>query len=277
MKPPAFDYFAAAGRDEALDMLAQYGPDARLLAGGQSLMAMLNMRLLSPEVVVDISRARDLTGLSIDDDQATLRVEAAVTQAQLARYPGLAGRCPLLARMLPYVGHYQTRARGTVCGSLCHADPSSELPLALAVLDATVELSSGRGVRRLKASEFQTGMLTTAVADDEMMTAVLWPLGPPGMCYAFEEVAMRRGDFAMVAIAVAVDAATVCIGLGGVADTPWVESWPTGTPEELAERCADLAARVPAASDQHASAGYRRELVRRVGIRTIQEAVQSQS
>src|SRR5262249_30875547 len=151
MKPPPFDYLRPQTVDEGLAALADYGEDARVLAGGQSLMAMLNMRLAAPALVVDIGRLSALDRIAVEGDR--LGVGAAATQAALDRWPGLAERAPLLAAALPWVGHFQTRNRGTVCGSIAHADPSAELPLCLAVLGGEVVLLSVVGRRSVAADQ----------------------------------------------------------------------------------------------------------------------------
>ena len=143
MKPAAFDYACPDNLDEALALLAEKGEAARICAGGQSLGAMLNMRLASPAVLIDIAGLRELKSISIVD--GAIEVGATVTQAELLAWPDLTASQPLLASLLPWIGHYQTRQRGTVCGSLAHSDPSSELPLAMALLRGEVVLRSRRG------------------------------------------------------------------------------------------------------------------------------------
>ena len=270
MKPAAFDYLRAADRAEALAALAEAGEDGQVLAGGQSLMAMMNMRLLAPELLVDISRTEELRG--IERRAAHLELGAAVTQAELAAWPDLPVECPLLALALPFVGHYQTRSRGTVCGSLCHADPSSELPLVLATLGGEVLLERSGGERRLSAGEFQTGMLSTALEPGELMTAARFPLAEAGLGYAFDEVATRHGDFAIVAIAVAAGPDGIRLGLGGLADRPSVVDWPDLDGSALDDALNELAWSAPIDGDPHASARYRRELVRRIGRRAVMAA-----
>ena len=229
MKPPRFDYVRAASVDEAVEVLAEHGDDARVLAGGQSLMAMLNMRLVAPEVLVDISRVPELATISHDGD--AVEIGAAVTQAALQRVGALEAHLPLVARALPFVGHYQTRARGTVCGSIAHADPSSELPLCLAALDGEVVLRSARGTRTMVAADFQRDVLTTACEPNEMIVSVRFPLRVPGEGCAFAELGIRHGDFAIVAVAAVASATRVRIAVGGCADRPYVvESPPAGGP-----------------------------------------------
>lgn len=268
MKPAPFDYAAPETTSEALALLAEHGARARILAGGQSLTAMLNMRLLSPELLIDISRIEALQHIELSD--GCLRIGAGVTQSQLLRWPQLAEQQPLLRKLLPFVGHYQTRSRGTVCGSLVHADPSSELPLALAVLDGEVEVASATGSRRLRAGTFQLGMMTTALADDEMVIAARFPCHRSGTAYGFREVSQRHGDFALAAFAVRADAATTAFAIAGVAPKPVVFSLERND-DVLAQRLNEIAWQLGAADDTHASARYRRELVRRIGRQTLEE------
>ena len=271
MKPPRFDYVRAASVDEAIEVLAEHGDDARVLAGGQSLVAMLNMRLLAPEVVVDISRVPDLAKIARADD--AIEIGAAVTQAAAQRYDGLNAHLPLVARALPFVGHYQTRARGTVCGSIAHADPSSELPLCLAALDGEVVLRSSRGTRVVAAADFQLDVLTTACEPDEMIVAVRFPLHAPGDGCAFTEFGIRHGDFAIVAVAVIASATQVRMAIGGCSDRPHVAEFPPLAGEALAQRLNALAWSLPFDDDHHASARYRRDLVRNLGRQTVEAAI----
>ena len=271
MKPPRFDYVRAASTEEAVEALAEHGDDARVLAGGQSLVAMLNMRLVAPEVVVDISRVPELATIIRKED--AVEIGAAVTQAATERFDGLEALLPLLARALPFVGHYQTRARGTVCGSLAHADPSSELPLCLAVLAGEVVLRSSGGTRILAAGDFQQDVLTTACEPDEMVVAVRFPLRVPGEGCAFTEFGIRHGDFAIVAVAALADTERVRVGIGGCSDRPHVVDMPPLAGGALRERLNALAWSLPFDGDHHASARYRRDLVRILGRQTVEAAI----
>ena len=271
MKPPRFDYVRAASVEEAIEVLAEHGDDARVLAGGQSLVAMLNMRLLAPEVIVDVSRVPELATITRTED--AIEFGAAVTQAAAQRFDGLNAHLPLVARALPFVGHYQTRARGTVCGSIAHADPSSELPLCLAVLDGEVVLRSSRGIRVVAAADFQQDVLTTACEPDEMIVAVRFPLHAPGDRCAFTELGIRHGDFAIVAVAVIANATQVRVAIGGCSDRPHVTDFPPLAGEALAERLNALAWSLPFDDDHHASARYRRDLVRILGRQTVEAAI----
>ncbi len=270
MKPKAFDYLKAALTDEALDALAAGGDDARILAGGLSLMPMLNFRLVQPEILIDISKAEGMN--YIREANGKVEIGAATRQAQLEHWDGLSDKLPLLAAAFPFIGHYQTRARGTVCGSIAHSDPSSELPLSLAVLGGEVVLRSRRGERVLPATEFQTGMLSTAKRPDEMITAVRYPTARGGAGYAFTEMAQRRGDFAIVALAAVVDGSNIRLGIGGVADKPALRDWEMLDGDALDDALNAFAWDLGGYDDIHATARYRRELVRRLGRRVIEEA-----
>jgi 2-furoyl-CoA dehydrogenase FAD binding subunit len=270
MKPAPFDYLRAETVDEAVEALRQEGGDARIIAGGQSLMPMLAMRLARPKLLVDIMHVDALR--RIDDDGKTLRIGAAVRQAKLERHTELAQRQPLLSGALAWVGHAQTRARGTVCGSIAHADPSAELPLSLMTLGGSVHLRAGRKRRTLTAAEFFTGMMATAKADDEMIEAVSFPTALPGTGYAFTEVGRRHGDFAIVACAAVVDGNTATLGIGGVADVPTVRALPLPDAPDFADALNQYAWDLDARDDLHATARYRRDLIRQLGRRTIEEA-----
>ena len=271
MKPPRFDYVRAGSVEEAIEVLAEYGDDARVLAGGQSLVAMLNMRLVAPEVVVDISRVPGLAAITRTED--AIEIGAAVTQAATERFDGLATHLPLVARALPFVGHYQTRARGTVCGSVAHADPSSELPLCLAALEGQVVLRSRRGIRTMAAADFQQDVLTTACEPDEMIVAARFPLHAPGEGCAFTEFGARHGDFAIVAVATLANADRVRVAVGGCSDRPHVMDFPPLVDEALTGRLNALAWSLPFDDDHHASARYRRDLVRILGRKTVEAAM----
>jgi 2-furoyl-CoA dehydrogenase FAD binding subunit len=271
MKPPRFDYARCDNVDEALSLLAQHGEQARVIAGGQSLMAMLNMRLLRPSILVDIAELNELA--YIRETSAWVEIGATTTQAALESWPQLHSRLPLIAAAIPHIGHFQTRNRGTICGSLCHADPSSELPLCLAALGGEVVLRSRRRTRVLKAQEFQVGMLMTAKQDDEIVVAARYPAAQQGFGYAFRELSRRHGDFAIVALAAVAGGGKIWLGVGGVAETPMVCEWDDHLDgESLADALNDFAWELRGSDDIHASARYRREMVRRLGKRVIEEA-----
>ena len=185
MKPAKFDYIRAKHADEAVALLAEYGDDARILAGGQSLMPMLNMRLAQPAVLIDISQCDDLNFIRSENNE--LRVGAATKQAALEWRKELAVNSPLLALAFPHISHFQIRNRGTVCGSIAHADPSAELPLCLVALGGSVALRTRHGSRTVAANDFFQGVLTTAREPDELIEAVHFPLAKPQTRYGFAE------------------------------------------------------------------------------------------
>ena len=270
MKPKPFAYLRPASVDEAVQELARRGEDARILAGGQSLVPMMNFRLVEAQALIDIS---DLTALAyIRENNGAIEVGASTTQAQFMEWPKLARLAPLVSAAMPHVGHYQTRSRGTVCGSIAHSDPSSELPLCLATIEGSVVLASARGTRVLPSSEFQTGMLTTARLPDEMITAVRFPACRPGAGYAFAEMAQRHGDFAICAVAAMVSGNMTRLGVGGVADKPNVREWSRLANGDIDDALNDFAWDLGGTDDHHASAAYRRGLVRRLGRQVIEEA-----
>ena len=267
MKPRPFDYVRPDTADEAIAVLGEYGDDARVLAGGQSLMPMLNLRLADPSVLVDIARIPELD--AIRDMGGRIEVGAAVTQNKLLSWPKLADQLPLVAVALPNVGHFQTRNKGTVCGSIAHADPSSELPLSLALLEGEVVLRSRRGTRTVGARSFQLDMMTTARAPDELIIAVRFPVATNRKA-AFREVARRHGDFAIIAIgAVIDDEKTARIGIGGIAGKPVVRRVPLDGAKEAINTLAD---ELEGYEDLHASAGLRRDILRNLAPVVIEEA-----
>jgi 2-furoyl-CoA dehydrogenase FAD binding subunit len=270
MKPAAFDYVRADTLDEALGVLGEEGADARILAGGQSFMAMLNMRLARPKVLVDIMRIGALD--RIDEARGEIVIGAGVRQAKLLGWDKLAEKLPLIALALPWTGHVQTRSRGTICGSIAHADPSAELPLTLIALGGAVHLRSVKKRRRVQAADYITGMMSTARSDDEMIEAVSFPV-TSGRGYAFREVARRHGDFAVVACAAMVGDKGIRFAVGGVADKPEARDWPRLDGSALDDALNAFAYGLDARDDVHATARYRRELVRRVGRAVIEEAV----
>jgi len=268
MKPRPFDYARPDTVDETLALLAEHGDDARILAGGQSLLPMLNLRLLDVGVLIDISRIAELDAIHDRDDK--IEIGAAVTQNKLMAWPALAQKLPLLAAALPFVGHFQTRNKGTVCGSIAHADPSSEIPLALAVCGGEVVLRSRRGSRVLAAADFQQDMLTTAREPDELITAVRFPV-TGGRGVAFREVARRHGDFAIIAIAAALDDGAVRLGVGGMAGRPMVRRLAM---DNVAVAIGEWAEELEGYEDLHASAALRRDLFRNLAPPVIAEAQQ---
>jgi 2-furoyl-CoA dehydrogenase FAD binding subunit len=272
MKPRPFDYIRPDSADETVELLAEYGDDGRVLAGGQSLMAILNLRLAEPAALIDVSRLAELD--TIHESDGKIEVGAAVTQNKLLAWPALAQKLPLLAKMLPFVGHFQTRNRGTVCGSIAHADPSSELPLALATLGGEVVLRSKSGTRVLAAKDFQLDMLTTAREPQELVTAVRFPVQKEKQA-AFREVARRHGDFAIIAIAAVADGRSgIRLGVGGMTGRPVVRRINADGDAAVREAANALASELEGYEDMHASAAMRRDMLRNLAPAVVNEALQ---
>jgi 2-furoyl-CoA dehydrogenase FAD binding subunit len=271
MKPRPFDYVRPDSVDEAVALLEEYGDAARVLAGGQSLMAILNLRLAEPEVLIDVSRLAELD--TIRECGGKVEVGAAVTQNKLLAWPALAAKLPLVAKMLPFVGHFQTRNKGTVCGSIAHADPSSELPLALAMLGGEVVLRSKKGTRVLSAKDFHLDMLTTAREPQELIAAVRFPVRS-GKQVAFREVARRHGDFAIIAIAAVIEGKEIRLGVGGMTGRPAVRQINAHGEAAVREAAVALGAELEGLEDMHASAAMRRDLLRNLAPVVVNEALQ---
>jgi carbon-monoxide dehydrogenase medium subunit len=224
MKPAAFEYHAPATVAEAVDWLHELGDDAKVIAGGQSLVPMLALRLAVFDHLVDVHRIAELRGVTQENGHLT--VGAATPDVVIERDRSVAEAVPLLALATPFIGHFQIRNRGTVGGSLAHADPAAEYPAVALALDAELEATSVRGVRSIAAREFFEGMWTTALAPDELLTAVRFPVWPGRSGFAVEEFARRHGDFAIAGAVVGVQladdgsVARAAIALLGMGSTP---------------------------------------------------------
>jgi CO/xanthine dehydrogenase FAD-binding subunit len=288
MKPPRFDYLVPRTIDEALGILAEHGEQAKVLAGGQSLVPLLNFRLVRPAHLVDLNEVPGLAGIRAEDGRLAI---GAMTRQRAVESSGLVSeRCPLLHEAMPLIGHVQIRNRGTIGGSLAHADPAAELPAVVAALEGEVVLQSARGRRVLSAADFFVGYLTTAAEPAELLVEVRLPVMPPRTGSAFLEVSRRHGDFALVGVAatVTLDGAGVCtaarVALTGVGPTPVVARDAVralvGAPPSP-EALEDVARRVAEAlrpdSDLHASSEYRKHvggvLARRALARAAARAV----
>ena len=270
MKPAPFDYVCAQTVREAHAVLAAEEDEACVLAGGQSLIPMLSMRLARPKVVVDIMRVPALA--AVDDSGQTMRIGAAVRQAELLQRADLGDKQPLLGLALPWVGHAQTRSRGTLCGSAAHADPSAEIPLVLVALEGVIELSTRWRRRRVPAEAFFTGMMTTARRPDELIEAIVVPCRRPQTGYAFREFGRRHSDFAIVACAALASPRGARLAVGGVADRPVARNFADLHGRALDKALEAFAWELEARDDLHATATYRRALVRRMGREMIEEA-----
>ena len=284
MKPPRFEYVRPDSEEEALAVLAEHGDDAKVLAGGQSLVPMLNMRLASPGVVVDVNRIPGLDAIAVDN--GLVRVGALVRQAAFERSPVVLRRLPLAAECVPYIGHFVTRNRGTVGGSIAHADAKAELPLALLALGGAAVVRSARAERAIPAEELFVTHYTTSLEPDELLVETVWPDRGSGV--AFEELALRAGDYALAMAACVLRAESGRVAEARVAEARVAVAGPSDRPSvtavgallagheptpELA-RAAGEAARseVEPADTIHASAAYQRHLVGLLVERAVSRA-----
>lgn len=272
VKPASFEYHAPSSIDEALALLVRYGGEARLLAGGQSLVPMMNFRLVAPAALIDLNRVAGLDAIVADGP--TVRIGAMTRQRTLEFSPLIAAHLPLLQHAIRCIGHLPTRSRGTIGGSLAHADPAAELPMVLRALDGEVVARGPGGERRIAAADLFVSPLTTALAPDEILTEIRLPAMAAGTGCAIEEFARRHGDFALAAVvAVVAPAASgrrlVRLATGGIGPVPQrlreAESIleQQGFDAEAIEAAAAKAAEtVEPLADHHASADFRRHLTR---------------
>ena len=259
MKPAPLEYLRPETLDEVLGALAEHSGDAKILAGGQSLVPALNMRIARPAVLVDVNRISGLDEVRLED--GSIAVGATVRQAD----PRLL-RHPLLAEALPHVGHLVTRNRGTVVGSVAHADPAAELPLCLVLLGGTVLARSARAEREIPASELAVGHYTTTLEPDELVVETRWPAPQERWGYAFCELAQRHGDFALCTAAAAASGDELRVAVGAVVDRPTVLDVDPEAPGESA------AAQVEPWGNVHASPAYLKHLVRVLVDRAVERA-----
>jgi carbon-monoxide dehydrogenase medium subunit len=265
VKPAPFEYHAPDSAEEAVGLLAELGDGAKVIAGGQSLVPVLAMRLAVFDHLVDIRRITALRGIEVRGD--SVWIGAGTTEAAVGNSADVAGRVPLLSRATPLIGHFQIRNRGTIGGSLAHADASAEYPAVALTLDATMEALSPRGQRTIPAAEFFTGIWETALEPDELLTAVSFPAATGRRGFAVEEFARRSGDFAVAGATVAVTldgsggVSQCAIGLFGlgpsalrspaaeaVATGPWPTSSASAASSPARTWAASTASAVPAPS-----------------------------
>lgn len=282
MKPTRFHYHAPTTLAEAVGLLSEYGDEAKVLAGGQSLVPMLSLRLANFGQLIDLNKVSGVSDIARSNGH--LRIGAMTRQAVAEYSTDVATHSPLVARALPHIGHFQIRNRGTVGGSLAHADPASELPAVALALDAVIEATGPSGTRRLAAEDFFVSTWETALADDEIVSAVEFPVWDGRCGWAVEEISRRHGDFALVGTTVGVqvtDGAVTRSGIAlfGVAGTPVRAR--AAEAALLAGADAAEAGRVAAnelhpSDDIHASGSYRKQVaavvVRRAILKAMQEA-----
>ncbi|RMF89641.1 MAG: xanthine dehydrogenase family protein subunit M [Nitrospinota bacterium] len=285
MKPAPFRYFAPQTLEEALDLLARYGDEAKVLAGGQSLIPMMNFRLLTPAVLIDLNTVQSL--FYIRPEGEGLAIGAMTRQRRLEDTPLVAERAPLLQEAIPFVAHPQIRNRGTVGGSLAHADPAAELPAVVIALNARLKAQSKEGERWIAATDFFQELFTTALEPQELLTEIVIPPLPPRTGWAFSEVTRRHGDYALTGVAATVtldatgcctDARLVLLSVGAVpvharqAVNPLIGELPTA--ERIRAVAEAVDAEIDPPEDIHASAAYRRGLARVLSQRTLSRAVE---
>jgi aerobic carbon-monoxide dehydrogenase medium subunit len=282
MKPARFHYHAPTTLAEGVGLLADHGDDAKVLAGGQSLVPMLSLRLASFGHLVDLNRISGTAEIARSNGH--LRIGAMTRQAVAEHSADVAAHAPLVARALPHIGHFQIRNRGTIGGSIAHADPASELPAVALALDATIEATGPSGTRRVAAADFFVSTWETSLADGEILSAVEFPVWDGHCGWAVEEISRRHGDFALVGTTVGVQVANGAvtragIALFGVAGTP-VRAH-AAEAALLAGADAEEVGRVAAnelrpSDDIHASGSYRKQVaavvVRRAIVKAMQEA-----
>ncbi|MEE8486752.1 MAG: xanthine dehydrogenase family protein subunit M, partial [Gemmatimonadota bacterium] len=272
MKPAPFEYVRPSSVAEAIDALSHGGYGAKLLAGGQSLIPAMNFRLAQPELLVDLGSLDELRGIQIREDGG-LMIGAMTTHREVERSELVARHTPLLAEVMPWIAHAQIRNRGTLGGSLAHADPAAELPSIMQVLSAVLHVQGPDGERTIPVDEFYLGLFTTALEPDELLTAIEIPPLAAGSRCAFEEVARRHGDFALVGVAVVVEPdeegaiASARISLLSVGDGPMLAERAiaglVGQPlsdEAIREAARATAEDLDPPDDIHASPEFRRHL-----------------
>jgi carbon-monoxide dehydrogenase medium subunit len=284
MKPAAFEYHRPESVEEALSLLAEHGYDAKLLAGGQSLVPAMNFRLAAPAVLIDLNR---IGGLAyVDGGDGGIRIGAMTRQRAAERDALVAARAPLIAETLPYVAHAQIRNRGTMGGSIAHADPAAEIPAVMMALDASFRLRGPDGERVVTAADFFTGLFGTALEPDEMLTEIVVPDTPPRTGWVFDEVSRRHGDYALAGIAATVQLgedgrctaariALLSVGDGPVLAAEAAAALVGQAPNDAAIRAAAEAASqrdVDPPGDIHASPAYRRQLVKVLVQRVLPRA-----
>jgi carbon-monoxide dehydrogenase medium subunit len=265
MKPPPFAYHRPATRADVDRLLAEHGDEAKILAGGQSLIPILNMRLSAPAHLVDVNGLRDEPAEPVLDD-GVLRFPPLVRHAAAERSPH-----PLLREALSYVGHPAIRSRGTIVGSIAHADPAAELPAALLALDGEVRCRGANGTRTVPADEFYLGALETAPGPDEWLEEVSVPAADDGAGYAVEEFARRHGDFAICGVMAVAKRGSVRLVHFGVASLPLTTD--VDPQEDVRERIRDALAGVEVTDDLHGTARYRRHLAEVLGACAAERAL----
>jgi CO/xanthine dehydrogenase FAD-binding subunit len=282
LKSADFEYHRPRSTDEVFSLLKEFGDDGKILAGGQSLMPLMNFRLAQPAHLIDINFIDRLDYIRNEND--AIKIGCLARQSRVLGEPLVQQRCPLLADALAYVGYEQIRNRGTVCGSLAHADPAAELPAVLLALDGSVTVGNSTETREIAARDFFQSYLTTEIASDEMVFEASIPAQPARSGSSFVEFARRFGDFAIVGVAALVvaskdDITDARIALTGTGDKPWRERelevtliGKKAAPDLFSKVASEVAASISPSSDIQASASYRRTLARLLTRRAMTDA-----
>jgi 2-furoyl-CoA dehydrogenase FAD binding subunit len=273
LKPCNFKYIKSSSINEVLDVLDIHGEKAQILAGGQSLISMLNMRIANPEIIIDINFLKDV--ISLENKNNTIGIGPLFRQLELENWPDLKSKLPLIYQSIPYVGQIQHRARGTVLGSICHGDPTSELPLCFLALNGKIYLKSKKGLRSISANDFYLGPLLTSKNSNEVAIKLELPTKKEATGYAFNEVSEKYSDYAIASFAVVTDDNKIRFTLGGIPSKPTVIEWNIKNFEFIDELLNDFAWNLDIEDDQHASATYKRDLIRKVGKNTILSSVKN--
>jgi len=271
MKPASFDLLQPINWKQALDGMREFEEDAQVLAGGQSLVAMLNMRIAKPKILIDINTIKEANTIISSKD--TIEISALYRQLELEKRKETKNDLPLIYEALPYIGQQQHRARGTIVGSLCHADPSSELPLCFIALKGILKLNSYKNERLVKAEDFFLGPLLTSRKQNEIVTSVVIPKAKKNAGYAFNEISEKHGDFALASFAVIAEEKKIRLVVGGVCEIPTAIEWSTHDLKELKDLLNDFAWDLETITDQYTSARYKRDLIRHTGLNTIKSAI----
>ena len=271
MKPASFDLLQPINWKQALDGMREFEEDAQVLAGGQSLVAMLNMRIAKPKILIDINTIKEANTIISSKD--TIEISALYRQLELEKRKETKNDLPLIYEALPYIGQQQHRARGTIVGSLCHADPSSELPLCFIALKGILKLNSYKNERLVKAEDFFLGPLLTSRKQNEIVTSVVIPKAKKNAGYAFNEISEKHGDFALASFAVIAEEKKIRLVVGGVCEIPTAIEWSTHDLKELKDLLNDFAWDLETITDQYTSARYKRDLIRHTGLNTIKAAI----
>jgi 2-furoyl-CoA dehydrogenase FAD binding subunit len=272
MKPAPFQMHLAHSQDEVLSLLDLHGEEARILAGGQTLVPVLAMRVANPKHLIDINQIEEFKHFTVTN--GALQVGAGVRQSQLEEWPDLSKVQPLLKLMFPWIAHTPIRNRGTICGSIAHADPSAELVLALVTLGGSIHLASRRSKRTVKAKDFFLGALQTDRRSDELITSVQFSMRAEEAGYGFSEFGYRHGDFAVVAVVAIKESGYWTIGFGGIDDTIKVHRFTAESLDEVYQAIDQLASTIQVREDPTATSGLRRHLMRTLGRNACQQAVE---